>query len=223
MADTAGTLTYQMLQDGVMGQGQSARFPAQRLADARRWLAAAYSAVWDTADWTFKSVYDEDLAVLAGNPRPTLPATFASVLGLYDQKGNRLSSCQPEEFQDLYQSQTTAGTPQAYMVVDRRIVLGPTPSASATFSLSYRRRLCHRDANKNLIAGFFDDTETTSIPLWDDHHYLLIPRAQIVGLKTLNDPSWPQLLDEYTTLMSGMVNDYLDYPPEPLQYGRDGL
>jgi hypothetical protein len=67
-----------------------------------------------------------------------------------------------------------------------------------------------------VVGGYF--TAGTDYPLWDDHHSILIPRAQVLGLKSLNDPTWPPLQDEYDQQIELMKLDYL--PNFPSTWGR---
>jgi hypothetical protein len=82
--------------------------------------------------------------------------------------------------------------------------------------VSYRRRLAHKNAAGTVVGGYF--TDGSDYPLWDDHHSILIPRAQSIGLKSLNDPTWPPLQDEYDRQIELMMLDYL--PDFPSTWGR---
>lgn len=216
--NTGSVLTFQALLDEVMGQGQSARFPQSRLPSARRWLSTAYTDVWNAADWTFKKVFDVALDTVDDgndpNYMPTMPTDFQSVLSLYDDNGDELVEMTRDELQDQYRADRVAGVtgrPEAFAVSARQIMLAPSPDQSYSFTMDYVRRICHRDSGGLIVVGFFDDSATDHYPLWDDHHYLLVPRAQTIGLKTLNDPTWPPLQDEYQGLLGSMLVDYTNY------------
>ena len=205
MPDT-NALTYLQLQDAVLGR----RFPAAQRANAKRWIQAAYQDVWAAADWTFVRVSQESLVV--ADATPTMPATFAEALGLWDEQGSKLERLSQEEFEE-YAVSPFVGQPFVYAVVNRQIMVAPTPGGSVTFKLSYKRRLSHKDSDGiTVAAGFMDDA--TDYPLWDDHHSLLIPRAQAIGLNEINDPTGPQQQEEYERQLSRMKDDYEHVQPQ---------
>lgn len=203
MAD-ANALTYLNLQDAVLGR----RFnPNTQRANAKRWLATAYADVWTAADWTFKRVSRADLALTDADPTPVMPTDFADAIALYDDSGYELQRLSEEVFEHRYANvlvQSQTGTPEAFMVVGRQITVAPLPSAT-TFTLSYYRRIAHKDTNGAIVEGYM--TSETDYPLWDDHHSVLIPRAMALGLMEINDPTWTPLMDEYQRQLSRMIED----------------
>lgn len=202
----ANALTRADLVTAILGR----RFPAAtQTTNARRWLATAYADVWHAADWTFKRVSRATLAVTAGDETPTMPAAFADAIKLYDDLGNEIPRLSQEVFEQRYASSIVAGersTPDAFAVVDRQIILGPRPVSSANFLLSYRRRLASRTATLAVQAGIM--ALDTDFPLWDDHHSILIPRAQSIGLVELSDPTWQLAQQQYQLELERMIEDY---------------
>lgn len=202
------------------------RFPSSQTGNARRWLDTAYADVWAAGKtleegWPFEYVSRASLTIAAGNGTPTMPAAFSDVRGLWDAQGNELEQLNPQDFEDLF-AQTlavaTTGTPTSFAVINRQITLAPVPSGGATFKLSYRRRLAHREVDLTTVtAGPMDEDD--DYPLWDDHHALLIPRAQAIGLLELNDPTWQQQQAEYERQLDRMIDDYRPVPVAE-QWGR---
>lgn len=212
----ASALSFLRLKQLVSGKGQSARFPAQRYDDVGVWLNVAEQDVWDAADWTFKKAAGKQLTV--DRARPTMPPGFAEARFVYDDHGAPLEELSSDSFDRRYGAVTATGRPEAFCTVDRRLQFGPAPDREYTFELSFRRRIVHKDKSGDPVEGPMSADDDT--PWWDDHHFLLVPRAQIIGLKSLNDPTWPPLQEEYEGLFVNMIADYVDRPNTPRQYGR---
>lgn len=200
-------LNLAALRSAVLGR----RFPASsQSTNATRWLATAYQDVWSATDWEFKRVSRETLAVTAGESTPVMPAAFADVIRLLDNQGSEIPRMGQEEFEAVYGAELVLGTrgyPEAFTVINRQIHLAPLPSASANWALSYRRRLAHKQADGTTVAAGFMDADT-DYPLWDDHHAVLIPRAQAIGLQELSDPTWQLAQTEYERELDRMMSDY---------------
>jgi hypothetical protein len=215
----SGQLTYADLKTAVLGK----RFPASAVASAAQWIHVAYQDVWDAADWSFKRVsraafYTSSDATSTGaaTATPSMPAAFARAKRIYDDNGDPLVELAEEEFEDTYTGDTSTGRPEAFTVVNRQVILAPTPNQAYLFSLSYWRRVAHKDSSGNVVTGFL--SADGDYPLWDDHHRIVVPRAQMVGLMELNDPTWPPLGDEYGRLLESMKSDYVPSPPR--RYAR---
>lgn len=198
------TLTFVELQNAVLGK----RFPQSSLGDTKRWLATAYQDVWAAYEWPFRIVSRAPLALTVGE-QPTVPADFADAQDVFDQYGCALERMEQRTLEEFYGdifAFSLTGLPEAYTVVDRQLILAPLSSVTAGFTLSYRRRLCCRNADGTVAAGMM--VNDTDYPVWDDHHSLLIPRAQVVGLQELNDPTYAMALQEYERQLSRMQDDY---------------
>jgi hypothetical protein len=205
------TLTYSDLLDAI----RERRFPSS--SPAAQWLAAAYADVWNAHNWTFKEVSRaafyttaDGTSTGAASPTPLMPAAFGRARALYDDQGCALVELDQGEFERRYTPYLTpsvvTGRPEAFMVVNRQITLAPTPDSKYAFTLSYRRRLATRTAGGAVQAGFFQNN--TDLPLWDDHHYLLVLRAKLIGLRDRSDPTASDLQGEYGQLLEAMREDY---------------
>ena len=203
----ANAINFLALQDAVLGH----RFPAasQRPA-AKRWLATAYADVWNAADWTFKRVSLSTLAVTSGVEKPTMPTDFGETIALFDQFGDELERMSQQRFETTFAADYASGSlgaPWAFTVVDGRIMLGPKPKVSASFRHSYMRRICHLASDQSTVQAGFMDVDS-DYPLWSDHHSVLIPRAQSIGLQELNDPTWQGPQQEYERQLARMEEDH---------------
>jgi hypothetical protein len=212
----ANALNYLALQDAVLGR----RFPASsQRTNAKRWIATAYQDVWSADDWTFKRVSRASLTMTAGDTTPTMPADFGSAIELFDDSGNKLEYLSQERFERYYAADlvgSTAGIPSAYTVVNRQIEVSSAPG-TATYKLSYYRRLSHKESDGTTVtAGFMNEDD--DFPLWDDHHAVLIPRATAIGLIEVNDPTWQQAQEEYERQLQRMSADY-EQPQPSYQWG----
>ena len=211
-------MNYAAIYGAVLGR----RFPASsQTTNAKRWVDTAYQDVWSADDWTFKRMPYQALAVVAGNNQPTMPADFGTELNLYDNYGNLLTQMEQGRFERMYLSGLTPATtgfgiPQAYMVVNRQIYLSQPPVASTNFYLSYLRRMAHKNAGGSVVAGPM--SVDTDLPLWDDHHAILITRATAIGLQEINDQSWKMQQDEYERQLDRMKKDYVERQPA-VQWG----
>lgn len=219
MADV-NALTYLNLQDAVLGR----RFPAStQRANSKRWLASAYQDVWGAFDWPFRRVPRATFNVTGGQSNQTAPTDFADVIRIQDNYGISLERFSEEDFEDIYGPvllglATATGIPQAFTVVNRTIYLAPVPSGSLSYTLTYRRRLSSRTNALAVQAGMM--SADTDYPLWDDHHAILIPRAQAIGLQELSDPTWQGAQQEYERQLDQMKDDYRPEPPVE-QWGAD--
>jgi hypothetical protein len=189
--------------------------------DIPEWLAAAYVDVWNAANWTFKRVsretfYTTDDGTSTGVPTatPKMPAAFAEATVLLDDQGYEVKQMPEIDFETKL-TDTTTGRPAYYTVVNRQILLWPTPDAAYAFKVSYKRRLATRNSSGTVHAGFY--TADTDLPLWDDHHYILVVRAKILGLKLMTDPTADMLQDEYGRLMDAMMAEYVERLPRGYQ------
>lgn len=182
------------------------------LVSQKQWLDAAYLWVWNARDpqgvpitWSFEKVDQTTLAVVAGTAAVTMPSDFGTVDRIVDNYGSRLDELDPDTFDTWFAPDVAAnatGLPAAYKVVNRQVVFGPTPSASATFRWSYRRRVSHYNASSAITAGTLSaDTDT---PLWPDHHLILVHAAALIGHSGFSNPFselFQSLRDEALSVM----------------------
>ena len=209
-------MTYGDIKTAVEGDTIPATQPVAQ------WVAAAYTSIWSAAPWTFKRVSGvpfyataDGTATGAASATPTMPADIADTLVLTDQNGDELSQLGQQDFERSFNSDVSTGGPTHFTVVDRQIRLWPVPDSAYQFTLSYKRRLATRDSSGNIQAGFFK--ADTDFPLWDDHHYLIVVRAKLLGLKSLTDPTASALEDEYMDLLAAMREEYTQAVPAGFQ------
>ena len=209
MADL--TLTYADILTAV----QERRFPSS--SPFPQWVAGAYTDIWNSGDWTFKGVSRETWYTTAdglvggsATATPKMPVAFASVLSLIDDQGYPLEELDQWEFERGYTDPTGGPFPTArpyrFMVVNRQIHLYPTPGSAYQFQVSYQRRLATRTGAGAIQAGFFQNT--SDLPLWDDHHYAIVLRARILGLRDRSDPTATDLIQEFSALLEAMRAEY---------------
>jgi hypothetical protein len=193
----------------IYGEVAALRFNTQttKLAQVKKWVGQAEIAVWNAANWSFKRMPPTDLAVVAGDNTPTMPADFGKAHRLYDYLGDPVTYYAPDEFflrneADIVNG--NRGEPTEYTVVNRQIQLAPIPQTSRTFKASYRRRYSHLNAALTTVAGVMSvDTDT---PIWDsEFHYILVPWAMILGEKLEADPTANDLRQERDEMLARMV------------------
>lgn len=203
----ANALNLAALRAAVLGR----RFPAaSQTTNATRWLATAYSDVWNADDWTFKRVSLSSLAVVAGDETPTMPVDYGETLALFDQYGDELERMSQSRFEAVFAADfalNVRGAPWAFMVVNGALTLGPRPSLTATFTHSYQRRVSHLQSDQATVQAGFMDADG-DYPLWSDHHSVLIPRAVSIGLQEINDPTWQEPQQEYERQLARMSADH---------------
>lgn len=180
---------------------------AVKLAEVKRWVNAAEIAVWNSADWVFKRVPRTTLAVVTGANNPVMPTDFNRAIRVYDQNGVRLDYREPDLFEEIYPTGGATAQPTSYTVVNRQVLLGPTPNATVSFKLSYERRYTRLVAGTPTLGIMAADTDT---PLWDsEHHYVLVPWAMILGQKLENDPTGDALRAERDMLLDAMKGNLI--------------
>lgn len=188
------------------------------------WLDAAYTWVWNAFDWTFKQVSMESLTVTASDSTPTMPGGIGEIQELIDNQGMTLERLDEDTFNSIYQygvvnSQT--GRPIHYKFVNRVLTLGPTPSAAATFYISYERRLSHFQSDgTTVVAGSFD--ADTDIPIFPaEHHMILVYHACMVGHGILSNPAAVNFKSLRDDALTAMIEDLADSVGRGSQYGRE--
>ena len=215
MADL--TLTFADQKAAVAGD----RIPTTQ--PISQWLAAAYTDIWNAGKWTFKKVSRENFYTTAdgtstgaASATPDMPAAFGEMIALLDDQGFELTWLTETEFESQYtEANATTGRPSVFTVVNRQIQLWPTPDAAYLFKVSYKRRLATRNSSGVVQAGFYQ--ADTDFPLWDDHHYILVLRAKLLGLKSLADPTADMLEGEFGRLLDAMTEDYTEKLPRGYQ------
>lgn len=205
-------LTYLDLRNAVRGK----RFPSSMDGSINRALGTAYADVWTAANWPFKRVFRASLAVSSLNP--TLPADFRSPIQVMDDLGGELLEYSYEEFNKIYSygiQNNMKGRPEAWCHFNGVMYFAPVANTSFNFYLTYHRRLCSRDTNGNVQAGFL--SADTDYPAWDEHHGVLIPRAMEILLLEMGDATATVQAGEFQRQLESMKDQY---PTPPLSFGE---
>jgi hypothetical protein len=204
-------MNYGVIRSTAQSNG---RFDASQDTQMKDWAIAAYAYVWNAADWQFKKVTAASLSVSASNDAPTLPTDFGDSLKVWDQYGNRLQHLDPDEFEDYYRPDKingTPGQPEAFKLTNRLLTLGPTPNVSATFRVSYDRRLCtyQSDGTTLRVGGFASASAAdTDIPLWEEsHHEVLVWKIMEIGGSAESDNSAVMWSETVNDLLGAMIED----------------
>lgn len=215
---------FKDMQDNVLAN----RFREGDRNQAKRWINVEYGYVWNENDLSFKHVspFDTDgvLTVEAGVQDPTMPAAFAELESpLLDENGNEIVALEPDVFARLYRGVTDLGSPIHYTVIRRQIYLGPAPEADATYTLGYRRLLCHLNGAGAVVAGPMSDNDDQ--PMWHEegHDEVLVAGARARGKRRAQDPTWQADDAERDALMDVLLSDYgidtvvkATFPRDPL-------
>ena len=197
-------MTYKNLQDECI----LLRFDESRRASVKSWLNTRYAAIWSMEDWYFKHVTGVPFTVTAGDDGPTMFSDFAAVEGLFDNNGDPLRWLPQRIFEEVYLGDTSSSTPREYTIVDRQIILGPTPSATTTFYISYRRRLSHVDGPSGLNAAGIMVNDSDQ-PIWGaEYDYLLVLEAAILGCELLEFPA-AELSSQRDGMLQALLGDAL--------------
>jgi hypothetical protein len=118
--------------------------------------------------------------------------------GLLDDNGiHELPQLEEAVFNRNYLSGRIAGQtgkPEAFTVVNRRVILGPVPNAVYTYYGSYKRLLGYDTGNPagTFKVGQMGETDPTKDkPWWPPEHWeVLVVGARALGLKLVNDSAW---------------------------------
>lgn len=209
------------------------------------WINSRYGRLWTAFEWAFKIVEPTLVTTLNGNRYlgPTgaatvLPADFGAVRNLFDSTGTKeLEFLEEAVFNRNYlgaRVQAQTGVPEAFTVVDGKIVLGPVPNAALSYYLGYKRRLVCDDGSGGAgvrgvaIPGLMRTANATTDKPWgipQEHYEVLVIGARALGLKLVNDTAWFALEQQHDDLVQGMVGDNLlhDEDVDNRQYARDSL
>jgi hypothetical protein len=171
----------------------------------KNWVSAREGEVWQYADWPQKNMANLNLSVVGGTATVALPTgmTWTSQsLQVFDNYGNELLFMEPDNFYRFFyaaaSSPLPSGTPAAWTLTTDtsagatlQIRVGPTPVASATFTIRGWALPISRSAATVYQAGVM--SAGTDLPWWPDaYHYFLVDGALATGKRQLGDPSWQQ-------------------------------
>lgn len=188
-------------------------------------ILSAEGWVWAHADWPWKRVDKAALAVTANDATPSLPGPYKEALQVFDEIGVELEALESREFDRRYQPGVTDGQtahPEAFKIENGVLTLGPTPDASYTFALSYKRGLFHYESAVATAGGMDSDTDTPFIPD-EQHQMVIVHRARTLKLAEQNDPSAVTESQLAEQALAAMVEDYIPEQAENVAYGADTL
>lgn len=188
----------------------SLRFDESRRDQVKNWIKIRYAALWAQADWNFRDVMDASLPIVAGSNTPVMPSDLSSVEAIVDNYGQALGYLEPMAWRDTFlSSSTVTGTPIAYTMIAGQAYLGPTPQSSATFLISYDRRVSRLVGGVVTSGNFSGDSDK---PIWsttgfEEYDYLLVLDAMMLGQQVLNDPTAYTLQGQRDELFQAMKGD----------------
>lgn len=224
MAEVART--FKAIVDAVLLN----RFTENDRGEAQRWVTAEYQTIWNDNDFGFKHVSAMDpaygtLAIVANQRTPAMPATFAELEELLDDRGTVLEPLSPQQFSRFYRGLTNTGRPECFTVVNRQIYLGPTPAAAATFFIGYRRLLSYLDTTNGnaVVAG--NMAADTDAPMWypSGSSEVLIAGGRARGKRRRQDPTATADALERDELLDALIADFAPDNSAKAEYPRDRL
>lgn len=168
------------------------------------WIDQAYLWVWNAQDpsganinWSFEKVDQATFAVTGGSATPSMPADFDHADWIEDDQGSQLQEMEAELFDRTFAPSSAFGQTSArawaYKVVNSQVVLGPTPTVSASYKMSYTRRVSHYNNGGAVVKGLFTDDGDT--PIWPDHHMVVVFAAALTG-HAMNSNPFAQLYEQ---------------------------
>jgi hypothetical protein len=115
---------------------------------------------------------------------------------------------QPRDFYDVSTTTGATGPTNFFTIVNRQILLYPTPSTAASYTLMYDKKI-------TLLVA---DADVPAFP--EEHHYLLVHGATATGSVQVNDFTYQFAEQRWTTGIDSMRKNYLaDQSEEPVQWG----
>ena len=193
-----------------------------------KWLIFRYGEVWAAADWPFKTIGPTTLAVTGGAVTVAAPATMFKPIFVFDDLDNPLSEIAPIEFfrQFCTLAATSSGRPTHYCFINKTFYFGPTPSASATFTLIGERLLSQFAADGiTFVNGAWDGVTNTQQPIWDaSFHYLLVHGAAATGFAFIGSPMQQTHEQLFNDGLQRMISFYAPFDHRSnYQFSRDQL
>lgn len=200
-------MTFKELQDELISV-PAARFKEGQRASVKKWLNLRYAELWGVEDWTFRRAQGT-VTVTAGNSTAAAPSDFGDVLGFWRDDGEVLRYMFPRDYFDSHlASPSASGSPCRYTLINGAVLLDPTPSANASYTVYYDRKL----------TPLVNDNDVPLIPV--EHHYILVHGATATGSVQMNDFTYQFAEQQWQNQLDAMRRNYLeDAPDEPLQWG----
>ena len=178
---------------------------------AGRAVNLRYAHLWGLEDWTFRYALINPTVTGGSSALHALPDDFGVPIYLWnDLGGDPLPYLEIADFQLQYLP-TLTGTTEAWTVIDGAVLLGPTPSASATWTCYYRKRLTQLSD---------EDLDSPAIP--DEYQMMLVHGARAEMLAAYNDPTAGDMEQQWQADIEAMRREYLtDAEGQPDQWPSD--
>jgi hypothetical protein len=215
------TVTYSSVATGVTGtEGMTFgeildavlldRFETTHRPRARRAVNNRYAHLWAVEDWTFKYATVNPTTAAGDNTLNGLPDDFGIPVYIWDETGGvELPYLDQRDFYRLYLP-ALSGTPEAWTVLNETVLLGPTPTAAATWTCYYRRRLTLLD----------DENDRPQLP--PEFHMALVHGGRAELKAHVNDPTRSDDEQLWQLDLDAMRRDYLaDVEGQPSEWGAD--
>jgi hypothetical protein len=200
-------MTYAELQAELITV-PAARFKETQRGSVKRWINDRYAELWGLEDWSFRKAF-ATLPVVGGTNVATAPTDMAAPLGIWDNFGNRLIYMPTRDYFTIHLAGTSSGTPGNFTMVNDQILLDPTPSGSASFTIHY-------DKAVTLLSA---DGDVPAFPA--AYHYLLVHGATATGSVQVNDFTYQFAEQRWTTGIDSMRKDLLaEQSEETQQWGN---
>lgn len=203
-------MTFRQLQDELVA-GPAPRFNETQRAQAKYWINDRYAEIWGLEDWTFRKAATT-VTVTSGSNVVTAPADLGTVLGLMRDDGSLVKYATPNEYFQAHLGQQSSTTVDRFTVVNRQILLDPTPgTTSSNWELYYDR----------VVTPMVADTDVPAIPV--EHHYILVHGATATGSVMVNDFTYQFAEQRWMNELESMRRGYLvDQRGAAVQWGSVG-
>lgn len=184
------------------------RFKSTQASSYKKWINARAAELWGLEDWTFRKAY-ASLSVTGSNDAATSPSDLGVVLGIWDSDGDPITYLPVADFAARHISNTSTSDTTVYTVVNKSILLDPTPSGSSSaWKIYYDRAYCHLSSGGAYVAGDMSaDTDVPALPA--ETHYLLVHGATAMGSVNMNDFTYQFAEQAWLSGIESMRRNYL--------------
>lgn len=191
-------MTFGDILDAVCKDGIS----TQRRGDAKEWVKLRHAMLWGAQPWTFKNgtatiKFTAGQQVVADADAPT---DIHAVFAMYDSQGDPIDGVRDiRKFFDDYNTLGGGGSgpPEAYTIVDGKILVGPTGDGSTGLVVYQKEK-----------PSLVDDTDPTGLP--DGFDLALVHGARAEGYRLTNVPLADEEDGIFSSIVVAMENDWLD-------------
>jgi hypothetical protein len=191
-------VTFLEIQNELLpaGVGNTARFKETQRSSVKRWINDRLAELWGLEDWTFRKGYG-NITVTGGSNVAAAPTDLGLPIGFWNNFGDRLAYVTPAEYFSRHLGPVVTGTPSVFTLVNRQILLDPTPGGNATYVMYYDKA-CVLLANDGDIPG---------IPV--EHHYMLVHGAEATGQVRMQDFTYQFSEQRWQNQLAAMRRNFL--------------